>query len=128
MAGTLYDAFSHVGGGDETDVVLPSSSFKAAPAPVLPNVKNAVVYGKGTGFLTGQNPFLVDVATAPDTSYLGDKDAKPLASAKPGHTVRLAGDKVALVAAMQTRENTRIGFIGSVEIFNDQWWRKELDG
>jgi oligosaccharyltransferase complex subunit beta len=124
--GTLYDAFSHVGGGDESDVVLPASSLVAPEAIV--GSKQSVVYGKGTGFTTGQNPFLVDIVAAPTTAYLGDKDAKSLAAAKPGHVVRLAGDKVALVAALQTRENVRIGFVGSVEMFNDKWWGKKLDG
>lgn len=126
----LYDAFSHVGGGSEADVVLPADSL-IAPTPILGNLDSKagpVVFGRGTGFSTGLNPFLVDIASAPDSAYLGDKEAQPLSKVKPGFVVQQAGRSVSVAAAMQTRENVRIGFVGSTELFNDKWWGKKLDG
>lgn len=128
--GTLYDAFSYVGGGNEKDVVLGSSSL-VAPEPILSKKTKAagrVVYPSGTGFITGENPFLIDIVSAPSDSYIGNKAGEPVSTAKPGHQVKLAGSAVTLVAAMQNRANVRIGFVGSPDLLADKWWAKKLDG
>ncbi|MDN9015628.1 hypothetical protein Q0P45_14270, partial [Staphylococcus aureus] len=61
----LVDPFSHVAGSAVDTVVLDSSALVGG-APILGESKKAgpVVYAKGTGFRTGLNPFLVDIATA----------------------------------------------------------------
>lgn len=34
----------------------------------------------------------------------------------------LAGTQVSLISAMQTRDNVRIGFVGSGQMFSDKYW------
>ncbi|KAL1411902.1 oligosaccharyl transferase glycoprotein complex, beta subunit [Vanrija albida] len=124
----LVDAFSHVAGSEVDTVVLEAGSL-VAPGPILGSSKNAgpLVYAKGTGFRTGLNPFLVDIARAPETAYVADKDGKPVET-KAGLPVKLAGSKVSLVAAIQNRNNVRVGFVGSPDLLSDAWWGKKLDG
>ncbi|WOO80500.1 Dolichyl-diphosphooligosaccharide--protein glycosyltransferase subunit [Vanrija pseudolonga] len=124
----LVDAFSHVAGSEIDTVVLDSSAL-VGPSPILGESKTAgpVVYAKGTGFRTGLNPFLVDIATAPSTSYIADEEGKPV-EVKAGRENQLAGSKVSVVGAMQNRNNVRVGFVGSPDLLSDAWWGKKLDG
>lgn len=122
----VLDAFSHVGGHENCCVVLPSSAH-GAPNPILSAASGPVVYPHGTGFVTGSNPLLVDILRAPETAYVGDKEGNAVA-VKPGHLVKFAGDGMSVVAALQTRANSRIGFVGSPLMLSDKWWGKELDG
>lgn len=122
----LLDAFSHVGGHDSCCVVLPSSSH-VIEYPVLGEADGPVVYPHGTGFVTGNNPLLVDVLRAPETAYVGDKEGNAVET-RPGHLVKFAGSRMSLVAALQTRANSRIGFVGSSLMLSDKWWGKKLDG
>lgn len=121
----LVDAFAHVGGAEISDVVLGKESLVAAE-PILQNKRGPVVFPRGTGFITGENPFLLDIVRAPETSFiaLGDKPV----DTKVGAEVKFAGRDVTLVAAMQNRENVRIGFAASPELFGNTWWGGKLDG
>ncbi|BEI79776.1 hypothetical protein CcaverHIS002_0103050 [Cutaneotrichosporon cavernicola] len=121
----VRDAFSHVGGHESCCVVLPSSS-NVAPEVVLPKT-GAIVFPHGTGFNLNSNPLLIDVLRAPVTAYVGDKDGVA-PTTKPGHEVKFAGEGMSAVAALQTRANSRIGFIGSPAMLSDKWWGKDLDG
>lgn len=127
----VLDAFSHVGGGSDADLVCARDSL-VAPVPVFSQQtlkqSGPLVVPHATGFKTGANPFLLDIVSAPSTSYVGDKDGKAAVETKPGAEIQLAGSKVSLVAAMQNRENVRIGFVASPELLSDKWWGKKLDG
>lgn len=121
----MRDAFSHVGGHESCCVVLPASS-NVAPEPIL-SESGPVVFPHGTGFSLNSNPLLIDVLRAPPTAYVGDKDgAAP--STKAGQPVQFAGEGMSVVAALQTRANSRIGFVGSPAMLSDKWWGKDLDG
>ncbi|GMK59854.1 hypothetical protein CspeluHIS016_0900710 [Cutaneotrichosporon spelunceum] len=121
----VRDAFSHVGGHESCCVVLPSSS-NVAPAPMLSET-GSIVFPHGTAFSLSSNPLLIDVLRAPATAYLGDKDGEA-PSTKPGDAVKFAGEGMSAVAALQTRANSRIGFVGSPAMLSDKWWGKQLDG
>lgn len=117
----LLDAFSHVGGGALSDVVLPSDAV-VAPKPVVPAALGPVVFPHGTTLALGANPFLLPIIDAPATAYLGKAGSgKQLGGSAP----RSPG---AAVAAMQNRQNVRIGFAGSKEMLSNEWWGKKLDG
>lgn len=116
----LLDAFSHVGGGSLSDVVIPSDSV-VAPKPVVPGSIGPVVFPHGVTVQLGENPFLLPLIDAPATSYLGKSNGKQVGGTAP----RSPG---AAVAAMQNRQNVRIGFAGSKEMLSNEWWGKKLDG
>lgn len=117
----LLDAFSHVGGGSLSDVVLAPETV-VAPKPVMPAAPGPIVFPHGSTVQLGSNPYLLPLVDAPATSYLGKKESgKQIASSGP-HSPGAA------VAAMQNRENVRIGFAGSKEMLSNEWWGKKLDG
>lgn len=116
----LLDAFSHVGGGSLSDVVLPTDSV-VAPKPVVPGAIGPVVFPHGITVQLGENPYLLPVIDAPATSYLGKSNGKQIGGTAP-HSPGAA------VAAMQNRQNVRIGFAGSKEMLSNEWWGKKLDG
>lgn len=120
----LIDAFAHVGGAEVSDVVLGKGSVVAS-SPIVGEV-GPVVFPRGTGFITGENPFLLDIVHAPGTAYLA-KDGKPVET-KAGAEVKFAGRDLSVVAAMQNRANVRIGFVGSPEMLANTWWGAKLDG
>lgn len=127
----VWDSFSHVAGGADSELVCPKTSL-IAPVPVLSAATRSsagpLVLGATGGFVTGENPFLIDVVSAPTGAYVGDAEGKVVGSPKAGAQVVLAGSKVSVVAAMQNRENVRIGFVGGPEMLADKWWGKKLDG
>lgn len=95
--------------------------------------KRTIVYPSGTVHSTGQNPYLIDVLHGSKTGYVGsdkvlDADEAEVEAAltKSSKGPVLAGKKAALVSAMQTRDNVRLGFVGSGEMFSDKYWNAEI--
>lgn len=83
----------------------------------------------------GLNPYLVDILHGSKTGYVGqDKTIDPEEAevesvvGKPaqGKGPVLAGKKAGLVTALQTRDNVRVGFVGSGEMLSDKYWGAEV--
>jgi oligosaccharyltransferase complex subunit beta len=96
------------------------------------NYRGSVVYPSGAAHVTGENAFLIDILRGGRTGYIGKDDALDADEAEVEATVGKAnkqavsaGKELSLVSAMQTRDNVRIGFVGSGEMFSDKWWDTE---
>ena len=128
----LYlDAFSHVSSAPLSTALLPSTSCLVPNGPILsPSTLTGgpVVFPSGTVHSIGMNPYLIDIAHGSKTGYVGedrpadDDEAEVEGMLGRSKEVVVSGEKAALVSAMQTRDNTRIGFVGSGAMFSDEWW------
>ncbi|KAK4686169.1 oligosaccharyltransferase complex subunit beta, partial [Tremellales sp. Uapishka_1] len=124
----LLDAFSHLSSKSPSTVLLhPSSSLVASPILSASTLSGGpIVYPSGTVHTLGLNPYLIDVLHASKTSYVGDESGSPEEGSRKGEV--LSGKTAGLVSAMQTRENVRIGWIGSGGMLSDEWWGVKVDG
>ena len=75
------------------------------------------------------NPYLIEVAHGTKTGYVGensviDADEAEVESTlgKGSKEALMSGKKAGLVSVMQTRDNVRVGFVGSGAMFSDEWW------
>lgn len=136
---TLIDAFSHPSQLPASTVLLPSHQCLISNGAILPPDTLAggpIVYPAGTVHTLGQNPYLVDILHGTRTSYVGEEAALDADEAeverdvggKGGKEAVLSGKKAVLVSAMQTRDNVRVGFVGSGAMFSDEWWGKTVAG
>ncbi|WWC85977.1 uncharacterized protein L201_000848 [Kwoniella dendrophila CBS 6074] len=101
-----------------------------------------IIYPNGIVYQTGENPYLIDILHASKTSYIGqdkllssdENQVEQAVSYKNNHKgssssskdAIVNGKKAILVSALQTRDNVRIGFVGSTEMLKDTWWNKEI--
>ncbi|KAF9228804.1 Dolichyl-diphosphooligosaccharide-protein glycosyltransferase 48kDa subunit [Gyrodon lividus] len=89
------------------------------------------VWFSGIPHALGNNPHLVPVLRAPEESFAADStddsgaDAIVDASEKGGEGL-WAGSQMGLVTGFQTMKNSRVVFAGGVELFSDEYARKEL--
>ncbi|WWC58336.1 uncharacterized protein I303_100876 [Kwoniella dejecticola CBS 10117] len=136
---TLIDTFSYPADYTPSDVLLsPSSSLIGNGEIVSPSTTSGgpIIYPSGTVFTTGENPYLIDVLHASKTSYIGQNKILSSDEAEVEKSVSgnnrnsrepiLNGKKASLVSALQTRDNARVGFVGSSEMVKDTWWNKEV--
>ena len=93
------------------------------------NYRGPIVYPSGAAHVTGENAFLVDILRGGRTGYTGKDSALDADEAEVEATVGKAnkqavsaGKELSLISAMQTRDNVRIGFVGSGEMFSNKWW------
>lgn len=92
------------------------------------------MYPSGAVHTVGQNPYLIEVAHAPPTAHVGveadlsadEAQVEATVGGKTGKGPILAGRKAGLVSALQTRDNVRIGFVGSGAMFSDKYWGKKV--
>ncbi|WVQ93730.1 hypothetical protein IAU59_000807 [Kwoniella sp. CBS 9459] len=134
---TLLDAFHHPSDSPASTVLLHSVSMLEPNGEILsPSTLSGrpIVYPSGTVHTTGQNPYLVDVLHASKTSYVGQDKVvsgdeaeveKSVGGAK-GKDPIVSGKKATLVSALQSRDNVRIGFVGSGAMASDEWWGKNV--
>ncbi|ORY22691.1 dolichyl-diphosphooligosaccharide--protein glycosyltransferase 48 kda subunit precursor [Naematelia encephala] len=133
----LLDAFSHPTSATPATVLLPAASCAVSNGPLLSSKTlsgGPIVYPSGTVHSTGPNPYLIEVLHAPSTSYVGenrvlDADEVEVEASLTGKAAKeavLTGKRASLVTAMQTRDNVRIGFVGSGDVFKDEWWGKTV--
>jgi len=93
------------------------------------------VYPSGTVHSLGMNTYLVEVLHASKTAYVGEDRALDVDEAevegavggKGGKEAVMSGKKAVLVSAMQTRDNVRIGFVGSGAMLKDVYWGAKID-
>lgn len=80
------------------------------------------------------NPYLVEILHATKTGYVGEDrvmdvdeaEVESTAGGKVGNEAVLTGRKAALVSAMQTRDNVRIGFVGSGAMLRNEYWGAKI--
>ena len=82
----------------------------------LLNGKNPILF-KGVGHkLSGKNPYVFPLLTAFSSSFSYDlEDKDPLAGSP------MIGTDVALASVFQARNNARVAFVGSVDLFSDAY-------
>lgn len=126
----LIDHFSNT--GSESHVLLDLKN--ALDAEVPSTVVSASTKGAGNPILysgiahsVGQNPLLIPVLHGVDTSYSGelaelDPDELDAQSSKKKKNTVLAGQSAGLISVFQTRENGRVGWIGSEDMLRDENW------
>ncbi|WWC66748.1 uncharacterized protein I206_100653 [Kwoniella pini CBS 10737] len=135
----LIDSFNYPINSSPSDVLLsPTSSLLRNGEIISPSTSSGgpIVYPSGTVFTTGENPYLIDILHASKTSYIGQNkllssDENEVEKSVSGNSKNakepiLNGKKASLVSALQTRDNVRVGFIGSGEMIKDIWWNKEI--
>jgi len=100
--------------GEHTLIV--AENFVQAPI-ILGNEKISPVLFRGTGLaLSEDNPLLISILNGSSTSY----SYSPLEALKENpHTM---GQNTHLVAALQARNNARVTFSGSLEMFSDKFF------
>lgn len=134
----LLDAFSHPASSPASSVLLQPASCLVSNGPLLSNSTlsgGPIVYPSGAVHSLGQNPYLIEVAHAPSTAYVGDEkdvsaDEAAVESAVGGKASTkgpiLSGRKASLVSALQTRDNARVGFVGSGAMLSDDYWGQKV--
>ncbi|KAH9467171.1 hypothetical protein MJO28_000233 [Puccinia striiformis f. sp. tritici] len=95
----------------EDQIVIPTS-IRDTHLPIL---------FKGIGHAIGKNPLLMSILRASPLAYSADFktqeiDPNPL----------IIGDEIGLISAFQTKKQSRIIFIGSLEFFSDQFINAQL--
>lgn len=131
----LLDAFSP---SSPSTVHLHPTSCLIPNGPLLTNstlTGGPIVFPSSAVHTLGQNPYLVEVAHAPKTAYLGEERhlsadenevEAVVGGGKTGKGPVQAGRKATLVSALQTRDNVRIGFVGSGAALSDEYWGKKV--
>ncbi|KAH7914085.1 Dolichyl-diphosphooligosaccharide--protein glycosyltransferase subunit WBP1 [Hygrophoropsis aurantiaca] len=118
---------SHHPARDGPATVVPVS---VSSSPVI-TAGTPLVWFSGAPHAIGNNPYLVPILRAPAESFGADStddsgaDAIVDASEKGGEGL-WAGSQMDLVTGFQTAENSRVVFAGGVELFSDDYARKEL--
>ncbi|KAJ3205579.1 hypothetical protein HDU82_005110 [Entophlyctis luteolus] len=111
----VWDAF-HSPLEDEPDVIAPIT-FPVGEVPLL---------FRGVGHrLTGKNPLIMPVLIGNPTSFSYLDTTKGQISPPSG---TLVGSTLVLVSALQARNNARVVFSGSVDLFKDAFATMDLDG
>lgn len=117
----LIDHFSydtHLDDGSHTTVVLPLAD---SPTPFISAATQAgppVLY-RGAAHSLGRLPMLNRVLAARSTSYSYESKLGSL-SETPAEDLCLAGSKIGVVSAFQARNNARVTFVGSQDLFSDE--------
>lgn len=126
----LLDAFAHTPEGPGVVLLNPAGHIRPHPAiisrPVLTG--GPILYPRGTVHTLGQNPLLVDVLHGPKGAYVAENtvldadEAEVEAQVGAKKKEIVAGRRAGLVSALQTRDNVRVGWVGSAEMFSDKYW------
>ncbi|KAK1927813.1 putative dolichyl-diphosphooligosaccharide--protein glycosyltransferase 48 kDa subunit precursor [Papiliotrema laurentii] len=139
--GSVYlDAFHHAHGQSPSIALLDTATELVPHQGIFSESLRAsghgsIIYPAGTVHNAGLNPYLVDILHGSKTGYVGqDKTIDPEEAevesvvGKPaqGKGPVLAGKKAGLVTALQTRDNVRVGFVGSGEMLSDKYWGAEV--
>jgi len=75
---------------------------------------------RGIGMSTDQdNPLLLDVLTASSSAYTANPDEKTL-----NEYPATVGKRTLLISVLQARNNARVGFVGSLDFFSNDFFEK----
>ncbi|KAH7890052.1 Dolichyl-diphosphooligosaccharide--protein glycosyltransferase subunit WBP1 [Phlebopus sp. FC_14] len=103
----------------------------AVPSSPLLTPGTSPVWFSGASHALGNSAYLVPILRAPAESFAADttddsgSDAIVEATEKGGEGL-WAGSQMGLVTGFQTTKNSRVLFAGSVELFSDEYAKKEL--
>jgi oligosaccharyltransferase complex subunit beta len=78
----------------------------------------------GTGTSLGASPLVNAILTAPRTAYCYDVKEDAVYADSPSNV----GRQLALVSALQARNNARLTFVGSAKAFSNEFFDKEVKG
>ena len=116
-----YDTVSSVEGHN---VVLTSR-----PSPLRPDVTDffggagVLAIPKAVGqTLGGNSPLINPILKAPETAYMYNSKAE----ADEEQDVSSTGSQIALVSAMQARNDARFTILGSLEMLQDKWFDADI--
>lgn len=100
--------------------------------PILsPSIEGKKVWFSGISHALGNNPLLVPVLNAPAESFAADstEDASGgvvVDAAEKGGEGLWAGSMMGVVSGFQTRDSARVMWVGGVELFSDEFAKKEI--
>lgn len=100
--------------GTHTTLVIPLSSVRSPFLSPSTSTGPPLLY-RGIGHAAGRQPLLSNILHALPTSYSYDLKASDPPSEQP----YLVGSATALVSSLQARNNARITFVGSLDLFTD---------
>lgn len=113
LAGTSVLSYFDAPNRDEPDSL-------AIPLNEDPSIK--VAY-RGTGIGRGVSPLLQSFLTAPFTAFSTDLTAsESMSELEEAGEIFLKGSDIKLAIGMQTLNNARVGWIGSLDFFKDSTW------
>lgn len=101
--------------GSHTVLTVPVGSIPSPFVSAATRSGPAVVY-RGAGHAAGLHPLLTTLLKAPTTAI-----SAASGSDAPTDEARLAGQQLALVSAFQARNNARVTFSGSADLFSDEF-------
>lgn len=102
--------------GSHTTLVVPLAD---APSPFVSARTRAgppVLY-RGTTHIAGRLPLLSNLLHAPSTAFSYD----PTDPEAPLEDLYLSGSAAGLVSAFQAKNNARVAFVGSLDLFSDEF-------
>lgn len=102
--------------GTHTSLAIPPGRLPQPFVSAATRTGPPIVY-RGAGHATSRNPLLTSVLHASSTTFGATLDG----AASPEDD-RLAGSATSLVSSFQARNNARITFVGSFELFSDQFF------
>jgi oligosaccharyltransferase complex subunit beta len=105
---------SELDDGSHTTLLL---SLADAPTPFISPATRAgppLLY-RGTTHAVGRLPLLTNILRVPSTGYSYDANGEDA----PTDDLYLAGSTGGLVSALQAKNNARVSFVGSLDLFSD---------
>ncbi|EFP74210.1 uncharacterized protein PGTG_00166 [Puccinia graminis f. sp. tritici CRL 75-36-700-3] len=123
-ASSVIDNFHHL----DQDPLTTYTSIETNPLiedqiVIPPSLRsnNLPVLFRGIGHAVGKNPLLMSVLRASPLAYSAEAKSK---ESDPNPFI--IGDEIGLVSAFQTKKQSRILFVGSLDFFSDQFMTTEL--
>ncbi|KAG5350418.1 hypothetical protein C0989_011139 [Termitomyces sp. Mn162] len=88
------------------------------------------VWFSGVPHSIGNNPMIVPILRAPEESFASETDGGSpdslVDAAERGGEGLWAGSRLSLVTGFQTLDNSRVTFVGGVNVFSDEFAQKEI--
>lgn len=111
---------------EESPTVIPVSPPKEHP--ILTNGLQPVWFS-GVPHALANNPLLIPILRAPPHSFAGELDSPAdvlVEAAEKGGEGLWAGSQLGIVTGFQALNNARVTFVGSAELFSDDFAQKEV--
>eukprot|EP01132_Coremiostelium_polycephalum_P004107 gene4107-5138_t len=112
----VFDHFNFDKSEDDHSLIVAKDYIKDSPI-ILEGLNKPILY-RGIGHSVRENPLNFAVLTGSSTSYSGKE--------KTGSALKLLGTKVGLVSSLQARNNARVTFSGSLEMFSDKLFHSKI--
>ncbi|KAF2071998.1 hypothetical protein CYY_006687 [Polysphondylium violaceum] len=112
---SVFDHFNYDKQQSEQNLIVADQYIQDAPI-ILQGLQTPVLF-KGVGHSIRQNPLNYAVLTGSSTAY--SRKASGVAT-------KLMGKKVGLVSSLQARNNARVTFAGSIDMFSNKFFTSKL--